>query len=68
MFVRIFAGVLPVFPAVDELTGGLRVTASFDFRTTQCNGLLLYIASTSQPDHLALELVDGVVGLVVGVQ
>lgn len=47
---------------MDEVTGGLRFTASLDFRTTQCSGLLLYTASPSQPDHLGLELVDGVVG------
>lgn len=46
---------------VDELSGGVDISMSIEFRTTQCTGLLLYIASSTHPDHLVLEIVDGLV-------
>ena len=38
-------------------------SASLEFRTASCTGLLLYVASSTHPDHTALEMVDGVVRL-----
>lgn len=52
---------LPVCHVVDEVAGGVEFSASLDFRTANCTGLLLYTASSTLPDHLGLELVDGVV-------
>ena len=54
---------LPLSHAVDEVDGGVEFSASLEFRTNSCTGLLLYTASSLHPDHLALELVDGVVGI-----
>jgi hypothetical protein len=49
---------------LDEVSGGVHLSVTFDLRTTSCTGLLLYTASSVHPDHLVLELVDGVVRLV----
>ena len=46
---------------VEKVRGGVDFTASLEFRSTSCTGLLLYTASSTHPDHLALEIVDGLV-------
>ena len=48
-------------PAVDRFSVGVKFGVSFEFRTSRCSGVLLYVASPFYPDHLLLELVDGTV-------
>lgn len=44
---------------VNNFYAGKRFTFSLDFRTYNCNGILLYVATPLYPDHVLLELANG---------
>ena len=50
--------------AVDSFYAGIRFTFSMDIRTTQCTGLLAYVATPLYPDHVLLEIINGTVSQV----
>ena len=52
-----------LFILVDNFNVGIRFSFSVDFRTENCSGVLLYIASSIFPDHVLVELRGGRVSL-----
>ena len=61
---KTFTKVLPQFlllSAVDRYRPGIRFAFSMEVRTTQCDGLLAYVATPLYPDHVLLEIVNGTV-------
>lgn len=47
------------FILVDGFDVGVRLNITLDFRTNNCSGLLLYVASSIYSDHLLVELRNG---------
>lgn len=50
-------------PPVDNYFAGTSFGFSLEFRTLQCSGLLLYVASSIYSDHVALEIINGSVSI-----
>ena len=48
-----------LFHVVDNFDVGVNFAFSVNFVTTNCNGLLLYVASSIYSDHLLVELRNG---------
>lgn len=46
---------------MDGFDVGVQLNISVDFRTTNCTGLLLYVASSIYSDHLLVEIRNGLV-------
>ena len=51
--------IIIVIVVVNNFYGGKRFTFSMDFRTLNCSGILLYVATPLYPEHVLLELLDG---------
>ena len=51
---------------VDGFNVGVQLNITVDFRTNNCTGLLLYVASSIYSDHLLVELRNGLVSHLAG--